>query len=238
MLSDMKASGNIHVFSPKDLLQDFVDYFKAECKIASEKEQPVLLMIFGHGDRKSYGIAIGGQGNPEEGPRLGVKDLEILMHGLNISLTLLTTACFSGRWLIQLGLNVSGLSAADEGNPSWSWNASLGQSFHGSVWATAVMESLIKMEDPKATQLQPGSTSIDIAHLDENTRSSTFAKLAEVIATTLKTEVNAHEMHQISFAAKDDEWENELRVRSGIPLGRFMPKTISTARKLRPPLQQ
>ena len=221
MLADMKAEGKIHVASPKDLLQEFINYFKAECKIASEKEQPILLLIFGHGDPKTYGIAIGGLENPRSAPRLRFEHLETLMRGFNISLTLLTTACYSGGWLVQPSLDISGLSAANEVTPSYSWKASLGQGYHGSIWATAVMESLIKMEDPETTQFQPGSTSVDIGRLGPNVKSSTFAKLADVVARTLKTEVDARDIHQISFAAQDDAWAKEWRDRSGIPLGRF-----------------
>ena len=221
MLADMKAAGNIHVASPGDLLQEFITYFKAECKTASEKEQPILLMIFGHGDRKTHGIAIGGLGDPTLAPRLRLEHLKTLMRGSNISLTLLTTACYSGGWLVQPNLNISGLSAANAVELSYSWKASLGHSYHGSIWATAVMQSLIKMEDPKITQFQLDSTSVDINRLGQNVQSSNFARLADVIATTLKNEVDARGIHHISFAAQDDEWAKEWRDRSGIPLGRF-----------------
>ena len=223
MLADMKAAGNIHTATSKDLLQDFMTYFKAECKTASEQHQSILLMVFGHGDSGSdnHGIAIGGQGTPNTAPRLHIKYLQTLIRGLDISLTLLTTACYAGGWLIQPNLNITGLSAANHANQSWSWHASLGRSYHGSIWATAVTESLIKMEGPKATQLQPGTTSIDFVNLDEDVKSSTFARLADVIATTLETEVNNRSRHHISFAAQDDEWEKEWRDRSGIPLGTF-----------------
>lgn len=231
MLADMKSAGNIRVSSPKDLLQDFLDYLKAECKISSENGQPILLMIFGHGHYKTHGIAIGGQGDPKTAPRLLYRHLQTLMRGLNISLTLLTIACHSGGWLIQPKLNISGLSVADRLTQSMSWHASIGHSFHGSCWATAVTDSLIKMGDPKATQLQPGSTSIDVANLDEDVKSSTFAQLAKVIATTLRTELKAEMGHDISFAAQDDEWEKEWRDRSGIPLGTYQAQWDKLPRK-------
>ncbi len=83
------------------------------------------------------------------------------MRPFDVAVTLLTTASFPGGWLIQSNLNISALTAASKLTQSHSSKASLGQSYHGSVWATAVMESLIKMKDSKTTQYQPGTRSAD-----------------------------------------------------------------------------
>ncbi len=222
MLGALQADGNVHVSSRASLLQDFLDHVKAECRIAAEKRQPVLLLIFGHGDKDGYGISIGGGGDPDNAPRLRHQHLEISTRGLNISITLLTTACYSGGWLIQPGLNISALTAADSESESWAWKASLGSSYHGSIWATAVMETLIKMEDPKTTQFQSDAPPIDVDDLGQDAKSATFAKLAEAIRQTLKTEVDGRDIQQISFGAQDDDdWAQEWRKRSGIPLGTF-----------------
>ena len=221
MLGALQADGNVHVSSRGSLLQDFLNHVKAECRIAAEKRQPVLLLIFGHGDKDGYGISIGGEGDPDDAPRLRHQHLKILTRGLDISITLLTTACYSGGWLIQPGLNISALTAADSVSESWAWKASLGSSYHGSIWATAVMETLIKMEDPKTTQFQSNAPTIDVDDLGQDAKSATFAKLAEAIRQTLKTEVDGRDVHQISFSAQDDDWAQEWRKRSGIPLGKF-----------------
>lgn len=231
MLDDMEADGNIEVRPQGSLLQDFLDFFKVECKEAAERMQPILLLIFGHGDEGSHGISIGGTGRPADAPRLKFLHIETSMRGLDVAVTLLTTACYSGGWLIQPRLKISALTAADVKHQSYAWKASLGHSYHGSIWATAVMEALIKMEDPKTTQFQSVFPAVDIDDLDEDVKSATFANLCEVIRMTLQTEVDDRDVHKISFAAQDDEWAQEWRQRSGIPLGAFQAQWDKLPRK-------
>ena len=64
------ATDNIRVFKRSELLEDFVRTFREECEQAAKNEQPVLLMVFGHGELGTYGIAVGGTGQPADAPRL------------------------------------------------------------------------------------------------------------------------------------------------------------------------
>lgn len=219
LIENIEADNNIRVFDAADLLQDFLRTFQDECRTAAKLNQPVLLMIFGHGDPITYGVAIGGRGSPINAPRLHVNHIVASLRSLDVALTMLLTSCYSGGWVLQPNLNISALTAASAEKPSWSWPASLRGRSHGSVYATAVREALIKMEDEKVTQHHP-APSDDI--FERPDYSSSYAELARVIHSTLLNDVDRlGSRHGIQFSAKDDVWELEWRRRSGIPLAAF-----------------
>ncbi|KAL8897147.1 MAG: hypothetical protein Q9207_007358 [Kuettlingeria erythrocarpa] len=217
-LPELQEEANIRVFGRADLLQDFLRTFQSECQIAAQNHQPVLLLIFGHGDESTHGIAVGGIGDPKDAPRLTIAQIQRILRGVNVSVTLLTTACYSGGWVYQPQLNVSAATASGPRNETLSWK----------------MSALIKFEDERVTQSHPLPT----ASIDPEVvrSSSTFAKLAEVIYNTLVTELDQSDIqHQIRFAAQDDAWESEWRQRSGIPLAAFRQRWQSL--RLLPPQQ-
>ncbi|KAL8754590.1 MAG: hypothetical protein Q9184_005069 [Pyrenodesmia sp. 2 TL-2023] len=220
MLPEIQAVNNIRVFPRGDLLQDFLRTFEGECKIAARYNQPVLLLIFGHGDKDTHGIAIGGNSSGVRAPRLQIDQIERILRGLQVSVTLLMTSCYSGGWVYQPELNVSAATATGPTNESLAWPMTLGGRAHGSFWSTAVLNAFIKFEDERLTQLHPKPT--DAIKLEDVKESSTFVKLAEVIRQTLITEVDASDReHQVRFASQDDAWGMEWRQRSGIPLATF-----------------
>lgn len=74
--------------------------------------------------------------------------------------------------VLQPNLDISALKAA---SVSGSWPSSLRGRSHGSVYATAVREALVKMEDEKITQRHPAPSG-DVP--DEAIHSSSYAELA------------------------------------------------------------
>lgn len=112
LLPGIENDPNIRIFERKDLLQDFLGTFQEKCKVAVSLNQPVVLMIFGHGSPDTYGVAIGGQENPLTAPRLQSKHIIASLHSLDFSLTIFLTSCYSGGWLLQPRLNISALTAA------------------------------------------------------------------------------------------------------------------------------
>ncbi|MCJ1344701.1 hypothetical protein MMC31_002904 [Peltigera leucophlebia] len=219
LIHNIEADTNIRVFDKGELLKDFLRTFQEECRTAAALHQPILLMIFGHGDPVTYGVAIGGRGRPVEAPRLQTHHIAASLRSLDVALTMLFTSCYSGCWVLQPQLNISALMAASSSKPSWSWPSSLRGRSHGSVYATAVREALIKMEDERVTQQHPapsGYVPEEVVHY------SIYAELASVIHFTLLNDVDRlGSRHGIQFSAKDDVWELEWRKRSGIPLAAF-----------------
>lgn len=61
LIKNIEADNNIRVFDTADLLQDFLRTFQDECRTAAKLNQPVLLMIFGHGDPITYRVTIRGR---------------------------------------------------------------------------------------------------------------------------------------------------------------------------------
>lgn len=70
LLPGIMATDNIRVSKRSELMEDFIRTFRGECEQAAKNEQPILLMVFGHGDSGTYGIAVGGAGQPRNAPRL------------------------------------------------------------------------------------------------------------------------------------------------------------------------
>ena len=61
---------------------------KEKCSVAAGLGQPLLLlMIFGHGDPKTYEMAIGDNGHPRKAPRLGTSQIAACLRGSDVSLT-------------------------------------------------------------------------------------------------------------------------------------------------------
>ena len=212
LLPELKADNNIRVSKRAELLEDFIRTFRSECKIAVEKRQSILLVVFGHGDVKTHGIGIGGD-KPNKVPRLLISHIVAAIKNLDLSVTIMLTSCYSGGWVYQPSLNISALTAAGPKSPSHAWDSSIGGRSHGSVYATAVRQAFTKMEDQKATQINPNTTYTVEEDFDE---SSTFAELTNVIHETLLYDVDLDgSRHGIKFAAQ------ERRQRSGIQLGAF-----------------
>lgn len=204
----------MRMFTRTDLLEDFMRTFRAECSMAAALNQPVLLMIFGHGDEDTYGISIGGAGDPIHAPRLQTKDIVACLQGLHIPLTLMTTSYYSGGWILRPELNNSVLTAADSAEES----VSVGRRFHASVFATAVRHAFIKLEDEQAAQMHPSPSVTDL----EKDPSTTFAELTSTIHSTLLHDTDRHgTASHIQFTPHNDVWATEWRPRSGTPLARF-----------------
>ena len=58
-LQQLECDDNICVFSRTELLEDFLRTFRSECNIAAKYQQPVLLLVFAHGQDATHDIFIG-----------------------------------------------------------------------------------------------------------------------------------------------------------------------------------
>ena len=220
MVDQVQNDKNMRVFSRAELLEDFLRTFQEECRLAASLGQPLLLMIFGHGDPQTYGVAIGGGGAPRDAPRLKISQIAACLRSLDVSLTLLLTSCYSGGWVLQPELNISAFTAAGPLEKIRAWDTSLGGRSHGSFYATSVREAFVEMEDEKATQIHPHRPRDS---LDEEASSATYAELTKVIHSTLLYDIDPEfgPDDDIRFSAQDDKWELEWRKRSGVPLAQF-----------------
>lgn len=137
------------------------------------------------------------------------KKSDVSSNGSVPQIGLLITSCFLCGWAMVPSLNISAMTATGPSEMSISWrkSKSVGR-FCGSIYATDVLPALLKMKGGA-----PGE-------FDFN--SPTYAELSRVIHTPLCSDVDRFgELHQIMFAAQDNDWEIEWKARSGIPLTHF-----------------
>lgn len=219
MLPSIQAAGNIRVTTPKILLERFWATVRSECQIAAQQNQPVLILIFGHGDPDTYGVSIGGETSPDVAPRLKVTDLETAI-GKITDVSLLMTSCYSGGWVIKSNdvsskpiLNATVMTAAGPSfqSESWAKSQSCGRAA-GSIYASALLQAAIKM------QIQDEKEDEDYNN-NEIRSSLTYVGWAKLIYDTGREDVDRFfSEHNIMFSAQNDTWDVEWKSRSGLPM--------------------
>ncbi|KAF2710540.1 hypothetical protein K504DRAFT_264762 [Pleomassaria siparia CBS 279.74] len=192
------------------LCDSFLSHLKKESQLAKDNEQPLLVMIFGHGVEGSHEILLG-----ENDPRnwLNMKAFREAV-GDDVHVTLVTTACFSGGWCVNADLKFTTLAAAGPKRQSSSWNesASIGR-YCGSIYSSALMRAW-RDEAEKAQTSSSASTS-------EPTE-ATYSAFAEAVYDTLYTRIDRlASCHSLRFSAQEDDWERAWGARTGVPLINF-----------------
>lgn len=153
MLPNVIAAGDIHVVKPNDLLADFTKIVQTECQTASQNNKPVLILIFGHGDVVTYGVAIGGETTPDKSPRLTIDKMREAI-GKSADVTLMMISCYSGGWVVKTNrmtskpaLNATILTAAGPKVESESWTISdFSGRAAGSIFVSALLQAAIKQQ--------------------------------------------------------------------------------------------
>jgi hypothetical protein len=93
---------------------------------------------------------------------------------------------------------------------SWPLSKSLGRAC-GSIYATAVLKSLLKIEDDSSDNI--------------DSTSSSDAGLSQIVYTTLCNDVDRFGAdHDIKFSAQSEKWETSWDIKSGIPLSDYHEK--------------
>lgn len=114
------------------LRSTFRTKLESEAKAASEGDQDLLVLIFAHGDKKNGGMQIG------EGLTFKQDDFSKLLAGLDVTITIMSNACWSGGWtcnkqfdkLVKMHYSATGqqfnkttMMAAGPDQPSRSWTS-------------------------------------------------------------------------------------------------------------------
>ncbi|KAN0079186.1 hypothetical protein V8E54_004400 [Elaphomyces granulatus] len=194
----------VTVVSPENILDEFLSSLKTICDTAREKKAPVLVFVFGHGQRFTHSVSIGSL-------LLSMSAFDSAI-GAGVDVTLVNTACFSGGWSVNPQLNVTSLVAAgpDQESESWAASKSIGRCC-GSIYATALIKALSDVASP-------------LAMTDEVTGISGSlqpTKPSRLQAETFNEFAKTGFVHDIRFNAQDDDWENSWMGRTGIPLVDF-----------------
>ncbi|KFY46316.1 hypothetical protein V494_00498 [Pseudogymnoascus sp. VKM F-4513 (FW-928)] len=153
MIPSTKQPNNMRVLAPDILLERFLSSVEHECKEATRHDQNVLILIFGHGDSESFGVAIGGKTAVHAAPRLTIAKMDnAIRHTQHVAMIM--TSCYSGGWIMKrsqdkskAALNITIMAAAGHKQVSESWakSESTGRAA-GSIYASAIVQSAIQMQ--------------------------------------------------------------------------------------------
>jgi hypothetical protein len=173
MLPGILSTGNIRVVPSDILCERFLATVQSECRIAEKSNQPVLLLIFGHGDDGTYGVFLGCRkdGKIVEESLLRIDLIKRSIHR-KVNIAALMTSCFSGGWVIRPDLNTTVVAAAgpDIESESWPKSESTGK-VTGLIYASAVLQSLIKMQMDRVTTIE-----MQILHLPMPSYAGSFTE--------------------------------------------------------------
>lgn len=122
---------------------------RTEIALCIQKEQRLLLLIFGHGEDNPHSLYIGLKSGEPEKFRIReiAKISDVSSNGNDPQISLLITSCDSCGWAKVPSLNISPMTATGTSDMSISWrkSKSVGR-FCRSIYATAVLLALFKMK--------------------------------------------------------------------------------------------
>lgn len=201
---------------PCNLRSTFRASVKNECKAAQACKENVFILMFGHGDKKTYGIQLG------QGSVFKPKEFQNITKGVSTKVTLLTTQCYGGGWSCSPLINLSTLTAAGPKDLSLSWrfSGSTGRAC-GSMFTTAIIGKLT--EDPRTGKQLVDSDDDDEGD-DEVTdeQEESYAEFSRSVYDALLRNFDRRGYeHNITFSAQDDAWSMSWRERTGIPRHSF-----------------
>ncbi|KAJ5142221.1 hypothetical protein N7526_003216 [Penicillium atrosanguineum] len=187
-LPDILKAGNLRVVPRDFLLERYLNTLQEQAAEAARLREHLVLLIFGHGS-STHDVEVAGS-------ILRLRDLRQVLRNRS-QVTLFTTSCYSGGWLVlpdigQQQLNATAITAAGQESLSSS----------GSLAASAVLRCLVDAED----------------EINENMDHPTYIQFAKSVYDCMKGMGMLGDTQQIHFSAENDEWETSYQTRLGLPL--------------------
>ncbi|KAK3348584.1 hypothetical protein B0T25DRAFT_503297 [Lasiosphaeria hispida] len=214
---------SVTLVEPAKMIDRFLSEVNEASLRAKNSGYPLLLMVFCHGI-EGHNLCLD-NGTRHKG--ISIVQLKAALEP-GVSVTLFTTACFSGGWAVTPELNITTMAAAKPDNESISWRLSRSmRRACGSVFAGATISALSDASTPllgegcsseapaaNETCLQPEEpTEMQAETYNEFCRSITDVLGGRGFSRILSKD--------FSFSAQDDKWEYSWTRRSGIPLAHF-----------------
>ncbi|KAF4625191.1 hypothetical protein G7Y89_g12977 [Cudoniella acicularis] len=186
---------------------------------ASKNKQHLLVMIFGHGEKGTYNIAVSNQ----QGGLSVKRFLKKLDQAKDVPIMLLTTACYGGGWLTEQLINISGITAAGPNNMSASWRYSLEpgslKRASGSMFVSAIVQKLTtNLETQQTIQEELEESSAEQSDKQIQEQEESYAEFLRTTYDTLFELDRRGYEHKFCFKAQDDGWSDNYHLRTGIPL--------------------
>ena len=203
----------------QDLKMKIKGIITAECKAAEKAKENLLILFFGHGDVQNHGIILG----LGHRPTLKIQEFKSATKAFQVSITMVTTSCYSGGWTCHPELNISTMTAAGNENVSLSWrfSGSSGRAC-GSMFTTALVQKLTKVGATGKSLIMDEDEDEDEDKEETEDQIESYAEFTRTVHEHLLMDVDRRGYeHNITFGAQDDAWNMCWRQRTGIPLGRF-----------------
>ena len=208
------------------LTDRFLEEAKASSEAARKKDVPLVILAFCHGipnqllmlDNKHGLSATILKGYLEPGTQV----------------TFITTACYSGGWVVNPDFRDTVIAAAAEKRVSiaWTQSDSLGRTC-GSIFVSSLIDTLTSTTTPLieqtkesgsgeagATQRKQISSELQ-PDSPNDLQTSTYNTFCHTIWDSCKSLTRLHPHHSFSFSAKYDQWDHSWSGLTGIPVGYY-----------------
>ncbi|KAE8145101.1 hypothetical protein BDV25DRAFT_144966 [Aspergillus avenaceus] len=204
-LPGILEAGNLRVVPRDILLEQYLNTLQEQAAEAARLGEYLVLLIFGHGT-PNYGVEVGGS-------ILRIEDLHRVLQNKS-QVTLFTTSCYSGGWLVipdirQQQLNATTITAAgsDDLSTLWPLSGIVGRA-SGSLAASAILRCLVDIED----------------EISQKKEHPAYIQFAKSVYDCVKGMGILGDKQQIYFSAENDEWEMSYQPRLGLPLVSYKEK--------------
>ncbi|KAI2615061.1 hypothetical protein GGR54DRAFT_613901 [Hypoxylon sp. NC1633] len=204
-----------------------INRFLEEVSRASDRAKrggcPLLIMAFCHGIGHHHLLL--DNGNRKES--ISIVQLKAALDP-GVSVTLFTTACYSGGWAITPDLNITAMTAATPDGQSKAWPVSDSmEQASGSMFVEATLATLSDVSTPLL--VQDGSpkdpTMVEFCLQPEEPtelQTETYNEFCRTIQDILGAGGFSRILgNELRFSAQNDEWRYPWTGRSGIPLTYF-----------------
>ena len=201
---------------PASILKErFLETVKDWTRDAALLDQQVLVIMLGHGRPMvdDYRIIIGGTSTSQNALPTNSISIREFQQACDPKprVTLLTTACYSGGWVISPNLpNISMMTPVDHENESISWQVATQGRYCGGRYITGLTNALIRTNLPDMQVEISDEDQVDEGRL--GICGPSYAALCEIVHDEV---VAITSVYQPTFAARSDEWQRFWQSLSG-----------------------
>ncbi|RYC55114.1 hypothetical protein CHU98_g11094 [Xylaria longipes] len=214
------------VVKQNDMVQRFLKEAKEVSELAKKKNVPLVLLVFCHG-LPGYELML------DTNKGLSATTLKgHLEPGAQV--TLITTACYSGGWVINPDFNNTAIAAAGMDEPSISQplSDSLGR-VCGSVFASSFIKTLASTASPLIESTTQGWPAVARGMRDSQASSElqpespneqqtlTYNAFCRAVWDSCKQLTRLYSDHSLSFSAHQDQWGHTWTGLAGIPVAHY-----------------
>ncbi|KAI1828352.1 hypothetical protein F4861DRAFT_489775 [Xylaria intraflava] len=223
------------VVEPNKMVQRFLKEAKEGSELARKKNVPLVLLVFCHG-LPNYELML------ETSKGLSATTLKGHLE-IGTQVMLVTTACYSGGWVIDPDFNNTVMTVAAEEELSIAWPISDSLSrVCGSVFASSFIETLASATSPliesAAQGVVEGISNLQISSLQpesssekqtfslqpespNNEQTLTYNSFCQAVWDSCKKLTRLYPYHSFSFCAQQDYWEHSWTGLTGIPVAHY-----------------